>query len=343
MPGRRKVDDEIGPGKCRLCPRWEGTAVVCMEGSGPKAPELVVVGEAPAKTEDAWCRDCQSQWREQFCRRSDHRRGQPFVGAAGRVLRRALADAGYSSDRVFFTNIVRCSSGGTNPTMLQSRKCRGYLLDELISLDYKYCAGIVLLGQSALRGFFNNGDLALKDYRLRVLDDLSPLRGLGSQQGGRMAEHGPTEAHSGPVKAPRRRLYDPTNTQVAGQGRSSIVGPARAVSDGSLTGAAPVRSISVPVRVTYHPAAALQSRNPELYEEIVGDLIDIRKPRAPLREVLNVGANDIDKYIKGVQVIAFDLEWSIESKQITMVGICTGEINATTQEIHRVVHRIAGS
>jgi DNA polymerase len=56
-------------------------------GEGPARAELMLVGEQPGDVED--------------------REGEPFVGPAGRLLRRALADAGIDVARAYLTNAVK--------------------------------------------------------------------------------------------------------------------------------------------------------------------------------------------------------------------------------------------
>lgn len=58
-----------------------------MFGAGPVHARTVVVGEQPGDRED--------------------REGEPFVGPAGRLLRRALADADMDEEQVYFTNAVK--------------------------------------------------------------------------------------------------------------------------------------------------------------------------------------------------------------------------------------------
>lgn len=57
-------------------------------GAGALAPALCIVGEGPAE------RDLDT--------------GRPFSGPAGRLLLRALADAGVDADTVWFTNVLKC-------------------------------------------------------------------------------------------------------------------------------------------------------------------------------------------------------------------------------------------
>ncbi|MFC9999578.1 UdgX family uracil-DNA binding protein [Nocardia sp. NPDC127526] len=56
-------------------------------GEGPASAEIVMVGEQPGDRED--------------------REGHPFVGPAGGLLDRALAEAGIDRERVYLTNTVK--------------------------------------------------------------------------------------------------------------------------------------------------------------------------------------------------------------------------------------------
>ncbi|HUO59723.1 MAG TPA: uracil-DNA glycosylase family protein, partial [Candidatus Acidoferrales bacterium] len=72
--------------KCQGCPLWErGTQTVF--GEGPPDADYVLVGEQPGDKED--------------------RTGHPFVGPAGALLYRALADAGLDRSRAYATNAVK--------------------------------------------------------------------------------------------------------------------------------------------------------------------------------------------------------------------------------------------
>lgn len=71
---------------CRACPLWEG-ATQTVFGDGPTDARVVFVGEQPGDIED--------------------RRGQPFVGPAGKLLDRALGDAGIDRRIAYVTNAVK--------------------------------------------------------------------------------------------------------------------------------------------------------------------------------------------------------------------------------------------
>jgi DNA polymerase len=72
--------------RCRACPLYKlGTQTVFGEGS-PHA-RIVMVGEQPGAQEDA--------------------QGRPFVGPAGKLLDRALAEAGIDRADIYLTNTVK--------------------------------------------------------------------------------------------------------------------------------------------------------------------------------------------------------------------------------------------
>ncbi len=71
---------------CRACPLWKlGTQTVF--GEGPARARIVMVGEQPGDKEDL--------------------AGKPFVGPAGQLLDRALAEAGIDRGEVYVTNTVK--------------------------------------------------------------------------------------------------------------------------------------------------------------------------------------------------------------------------------------------
>lgn len=71
---------------CQGCELFEN-ATQTVFGAGRKRSRAVLVGEQPGDVED--------------------RKGVPFVGPAGRVLDRALADAGLERGEVYLTNAVK--------------------------------------------------------------------------------------------------------------------------------------------------------------------------------------------------------------------------------------------
>src|SRR2546428_7378955 len=76
---------------CRRCPLgFSRTHAV--PGVGPENARIVIVGEAPGQNEDL--------------------QGEPFVGAAGKLLDQLLRGIGLSRGDAFITNILKCRPPG---------------------------------------------------------------------------------------------------------------------------------------------------------------------------------------------------------------------------------------
>src|SRR5262245_31121402 len=71
---------------CTSCPLYRN-ATQTVFGEGPKFVRLMLVGEQPGDQEDL--------------------AGKPFVGPAGKIMDRALDDAGINRDEVYVTNAVK--------------------------------------------------------------------------------------------------------------------------------------------------------------------------------------------------------------------------------------------
>ena len=118
---------------CQACDLWvEATQTVFGEGS--EHSRMMLVGEQPGDQEDL--------------------QGKPFVGPAGRLLERALDEAGIDRRRVYITNAVkhfRFTRRGKRrlhekPNAGQIRACRPWLDGEIEVVRPRI---IVLLGATA--------------------------------------------------------------------------------------------------------------------------------------------------------------------------------------------------
>jgi len=116
---------------CRGCELYRD-AEHGVVGRGPEDAPLLVLGEQPGDQED--------------------HAGQPFVGPAGRLLDRALDEAGIEPETVFRTNVVKhFRFSGTrgkqrihkSPGRVHVAACAPWLLAEL---DVVQPAGVVILG-----------------------------------------------------------------------------------------------------------------------------------------------------------------------------------------------------
>ncbi len=113
--------------ECRRCLLCQGRANV-VGPSGNLESRLVFVGEAPGATED--------------------RTGMPFVGKAGKMLDRLLAENGLPRESIMITNAVKCRPPkNRRPTREEVEACRPYLIDDLNNR----CL-IVALGLTASEG-----------------------------------------------------------------------------------------------------------------------------------------------------------------------------------------------
>jgi len=145
---------------CRGCDLWRGATRVVF-GNGPGDADVVLVGEQPGDREDL--------------------AGEPFVGPAGALLDRALADAGLDPATVFRTNAVKhfryVDKGHKRihktPSRWQVAQCQPWLLAELDAVRPRT---VVLLGATAGQTIFGPG-FTVGEHRGRPLvwpDQLAP-------------------------------------------------------------------------------------------------------------------------------------------------------------------------
>jgi uracil-DNA glycosylase len=119
--------------ECRGCPLYLG-ATQAVFGEGPAGARVMLVGEQPGDREDI--------------------EGHPFVGPAGKLLDRALAEAGLARNTVYITNAVKhfyFEPRGKfrlhkRPPVAAVKACRPWLDQELAQLEP---AVVVLLGATA--------------------------------------------------------------------------------------------------------------------------------------------------------------------------------------------------
>src|SRR5256885_5978478 len=109
-------------------------------GKGNYDAEIMFIGEAPGRNEDM--------------------QGEPFVGAAGKILTEALEYAGLSRDAVFITNVVKCRPPNNRIPLEEERNsCQQYLISELDIIKPKI---ICILGNTAY-GSILGGDSITKN------------------------------------------------------------------------------------------------------------------------------------------------------------------------------------
>jgi uracil-DNA glycosylase family 4 len=138
---------------CRACGLCVGAKNRVM-GEGDLDSQVVFVGEAPGRREDET--------------------GHPFVGSAGKLLDRLLAEANLSRNGVFITNVVRCRPPrNRRPKREEVEACSGHLERLLEIIKPKVIAP---MGNSAIEYIFERfsikksviGDAHGKLYRVEA-------------------------------------------------------------------------------------------------------------------------------------------------------------------------------
>jgi DNA polymerase len=136
----------IAAAGCTACPLWKsGTQTVF--GDGSKHAKVIFIGEQPGNDEDL--------------------AGKPFVGPAGKLLDRALEEAGINRDEVYVTNAVKHFKWEPKgkrrihkkPNAREIAACRPWLDAELDLLKPEV---VVCLGATAAQALLG------KDFRVSV-------------------------------------------------------------------------------------------------------------------------------------------------------------------------------
>jgi uracil-DNA glycosylase family protein len=137
---------------CRGCELWEHATQVVFS-AGDVHASVALVGEQPGDVED--------------------REGIPFVGPAGRLLQRALDEAGVDRGHVYVTNAVkhfRFTPRGNRrihqtPEMAHITACKPWLVAELRDVDPRV---VVVLGATAAKSLLGP-DFRITRHRGEVI------------------------------------------------------------------------------------------------------------------------------------------------------------------------------
>lgn len=116
---------------CTACPELVATRSSVVVGEAPPAAVLALVGEAPGAQEDST--------------------GRPFVGRAGQLLDRILAEVGVGRSEVAVLNVLKCRPPANRPPRpVETTNCRPWLQQQLALAAPRVA---VPLGLSATRWF----------------------------------------------------------------------------------------------------------------------------------------------------------------------------------------------
>lgn len=132
--------------QCRRCDLWEN-ATQAVPGVGPKRARIMLVGEQPGDQEDL--------------------QGLPFVGPAGAVLDKAMAQAGTERDSIYLTNAVKHFKWELRgkrrlhktPAQKEISACHLWLEEELARVRPDV---VVALGSTALKSVLQDGSVTMK-------------------------------------------------------------------------------------------------------------------------------------------------------------------------------------
>ena len=144
--------------RCRGCHLY-ARATQAVSGEGPNSAEIVLIGEQPGDEED--------------------RQGHPFVGPSGKLLDRALADAGIDRASVFVTNAVKhfkFEERGKRrlhkkPNGGEIRACQPWLEAEINLIQPQI---IVCLGATAAQSIFGSTYRVTKERGQFVRNSWAP-------------------------------------------------------------------------------------------------------------------------------------------------------------------------
>jgi uracil-DNA glycosylase len=144
---------------CRGCDLYRDATQTVFGAGPPRSARMILVGEQPGDRED--------------------REGAPFVGPAGRVLDKALEEAGIERRETYVTNAVKhfkWRPAGKRrlhqrPNAEEVRSCRPWLDAELAVVKPEV---LVALGATAAKALFGSSFRVSRERGTFVESDLAP-------------------------------------------------------------------------------------------------------------------------------------------------------------------------
>jgi uracil-DNA glycosylase family protein len=169
---------------CTRCPLYKN-ATQTVFGEGPVGVQLMLIGEQPGDQEDL--------------------AGRPFVGPAGKMLDKALAEAGVDRTKVYVTNIVKHFKNEPRgkrrlhkkPNRYEVEVCKIWFDQELAMVRPQLVVALGVTAASALAG----KTVTLSRLRGRVL----AFANAGGQRG--MVTIHPSSILRAPDEAGRHAAY----------------------------------------------------------------------------------------------------------------------------------------
>ena len=131
--------------RCTRCPLHK-TRRNAVPGEGDVKLGIMIVGEAPGASEDE--------------------AGRPFVGAAGQLLTKTLAEVGIQREDVYITNVVKCRPPGNRPPAREEvEACLPYLLKQISILKPKRVVALGAVSAKTLLGLVGKNVEKVGDVR----------------------------------------------------------------------------------------------------------------------------------------------------------------------------------
>ena len=143
---------------CKACHLYKH-ATQTVFGEGPKSAQMMLVGEQPGDSEDV--------------------AGKPFVGPAGRIMDRALEEAGIDRTQVYVTNAVKHFKWEPRgkrrlhkkPNSREIAACRPWLEAEIRLVRPKL---VVLMGSTAGQAIFGPSFRVTRERGKLLSSNLAP-------------------------------------------------------------------------------------------------------------------------------------------------------------------------
>ncbi len=148
LPEKRTPEElRAAAQSCKGCDLYKD-ATQTVFGEGPKKAKIIFIGEQPGDMED--------------------RAGHPFVGPAGRLLDKALAEAGIPREQTYVTNAVKHFKWiwrgkrrlHQKPAVREVAACRPWLEAEIETIQPKIC---VCLGSTAAQSVLSRSVLITRE------------------------------------------------------------------------------------------------------------------------------------------------------------------------------------
>ena len=140
---------------CQLCSELVTSRTQTVFGVGDRQANVLVIGEAPGKDEDA--------------------QGEPFVGPAGQLLNAMLNAIGLQREQVFIANILKCRPpNNRDPAAEEAQNCRSHLQQQIALIQPRV---IFVVGRVAAQNLLSSnlaiGKMRGQEYRYNTGDNIS--------------------------------------------------------------------------------------------------------------------------------------------------------------------------